>query len=59
MNRITKEEREQIYARAEKLHATDLDLADIADHLQSEFGISRERARHAAARAIRVARRPK
>jgi hypothetical protein len=59
MNRITKEERECIYARASELHATGMDLGDVADQLQTEFGISKQRAVSAAARAIRRARSKK
>lgn len=56
-NHITQEERGRIVARAKQL-VTERgeEVAIISDILISEFGISRDRARSAAAKAIRVLR---
>lgn len=56
-NRITQEERGRIIARAKQL-VTEYgeNVSPITDTLISEFGISRDRARSAAAKAIRLLR---
>lgn len=57
MNEITQAERENIYAHAQSLVRTcgvdNASISDIAALLMQQFGISRQRARNAAARGIR------
>lgn len=56
-NRVTQEERGRIVARAKQLVTENGEIVSvISDALVAEFGISRDRARSAAAKAIRVLR---
>lgn len=59
MNRTTKEERQQLIDQAAQLLAQGKTLSQITGSLQRTAGVSRQRARHAAARAILRANRPK
>lgn len=55
-NHITQEERGRIIARAKQLVEQHGEVAVISDTLIAEFGISHDRARSAAAKAIRQLR---
>jgi hypothetical protein len=53
-NRVTKAERKRIYQRAKQLRLSGIaNSNELTDALVNEFGISRERARSAAAKVLR------
>jgi len=57
MNKITATGREKILARARSLQRAGVSYAAAVSQLQSEFGISRDRARSAVGKALRTSRR--
>jgi hypothetical protein len=56
MNKVTKAEREKILARARELQRNGIEYAAAVAQIQAEFGISRERAKSAASKALRLSR---
>jgi len=58
MNRITNAERERLYAKAAALLQQDIDARAAEAHLQRSEGVSRDRARHAVAKARLRMNRP-
>ena len=56
MNRITAAEREKILTRARALQHAGISYGKAISQLQTEFSISRDRARRAVAKALRQSR---